>query len=123
MLKIHPIYRVYDYSRHKAVLSLLKAGFIKEEDLDKLVYHELNYIKNEGDTRLFGIDWNNTAPKLYTLDEIYKMYNADLFRFCVTICCKRGDSLFPTGILTFRFANAQMCVQADAEIIPDSTLN
>jgi alpha-galactosidase len=120
MLKIHPVYRIYDYSHHKAVLSLLKAGFIKEEDVKNLVYHELTYVKNEGDKKLYGIDWNTTKTnKLYTLQEIYKLYNADLFRFCVTICRKHGDRLFPTGICTFRFASAKYCVQADADIIPD----
>lgn len=120
MLKIHPVYRVYDYSRRKAVISLLKAGFIKEEDIKHLVYHEVTAVKDEGNTRLYGVDWNtSTSKKLYTLQEIYKMYNSDIFRFCVTICHKHGDSLFPTGILTFRFAGAQMCVQAQAQIVPD----
>lgn len=124
MLKIHPIYRVYDYSLPKAVNSLLKSGFVKEEDIKHLVYHELTYVKDEGNVRLFGIDWNTTkTTKLYNLEEIYKLYNSDLFRFCVTICHKNGDRLFPTGILTFRMASVQMCVQADAKIIPDSTLN
>jgi len=104
------------------VLSLLKAGLIKEEDVKKLVYHELTYVKKEGDTRLYGIDWNTTkTTKLYTLQEIYKMYNSNLFRFCVTICHKRGDSLFPTGILTFCMSSAKYCVQADAEIITDKS--
>ena len=120
MLKIHPVYRVYDYSHRKAVLSLLKAGFIQEEDIKHLVYHELTYVKKEGDIKLFGIDWNTTkSTKLYNLEEIYKMYNSYLFRFCITICHKNGDSLFPTGILTFRMASVQMRVQADAKIIPD----
>ena len=117
MLKIHPIYRIYDYSHHKAMNSLLKAGFIKEDDIKNLEYHDLHWMRTEGKTRLYSIDtWSDA--KLYTLEEIYKMYSSDFYRFCVTICYKDGDYLCPTGLCTFRMASARMCVQADVKIVP-----
>jgi hypothetical protein len=125
MLKVHPIFKIYDYSERKAIHSLLKAGFIKEEDIKNLVYHELTYVKNEGDKGLYGIDWNTTnTNKLYTLQEIYKMYNADITRFCVTICDKfynkdNDKILMPAGILTFCFTPVKYCEQPDLKIIPD----